>query len=52
MSVRYTHHVLLTVYHSMKHVIDWSKAKVVNRETQRQTRWIKEALWIKKTGYE
>jgi len=31
------------------HVIDWDKAKVVDRESQRQTRWIKEALWIRKT---
>ena len=31
------------------HVIDWDKAKVVNREAQRQTRWLKEALWIRKT---
>ena len=29
------------------HVIDW-EAKVVDSETQRQTRWIKEALWIRK----
>ena len=26
------------------HVIDWHKAEVVDREAQRQTRWIKEAL--------
>jgi len=31
------------------HVIDWDKAKVVDREAQQQTRWIKEALWIRKT---
>jgi len=31
------------------HVIDWDKAKVVDREAQQQTRWIKEALWIMKT---
>jgi len=31
------------------HVLDWDKAKVVDREAQRQTRWIKEALWIRKT---
>jgi len=30
-------------------VIDWDKAKVVDREAQRQTRWTKEALWIRKT---
>ena len=37
--------------HAMEenHVIDWDKAKVVSREAQRQTRWIKEALWIRKT---
>ena len=29
--------------------IDWDKAKVVDREAQWQTRWIKEALWIRKT---
>jgi len=28
---------------------DADKAKVVDREAQRQTRWIKEALWIRKT---
>jgi len=31
------------------HVINWHKAKVVDRQAQRQTRWIKEALWIRKT---
>jgi len=31
------------------HFIDWGKAKVVDREAQRQTRWVKEALWIRKT---
>ena len=31
------------------HVIDWDKAKIIDREAQRQTRWIKEALWIRKT---
>jgi len=31
------------------HVIDCDKAKVVDRKAQRQTRWIKEALWIRKT---
>ena len=32
------------------HVIDWDKAKVVDREAQQHTRWIKEALWIRKTA--
>ena len=31
------------------HVIDWNSAEVVAMEAQRQTRWIKEALWIRKT---
>ena len=31
------------------HVIDLDNAKVVDREAQRQTRWIREAYWIKKT---
>ena len=31
------------------YVIDWDKAKVVDREAQQQTRWIKEAFWIRKT---
>jgi len=30
-------------------VIDWDKAKVVDREAQRQTRWTREAFWIRKT---
>jgi len=37
--------------HAMEenHVIDWDKAKVVDREAQRQTKWIKKALWLRKT---
>jgi len=31
------------------HVIDWDKAKVVDREAERQTGWIKETLLIRKT---
>jgi len=31
------------------HVMDWDSAEVVTREANRQTRWIKEALWIGKT---
>ena len=31
------------------HVINWNKAKLVAREAQRQTRWIKDALLIRKT---
>jgi len=33
------------------HVIDWDSAEVVAREAQRQTRWIKEAVWIRKTRH-
>jgi len=32
-----------------KHVIDWDKAKVADREAQRQTRWLNDAFWIRKT---
>ena len=44
-------HKLAITDHAVEenHVIDWDKAKVVYREAQRQTRWIKEALWIRKT---
>jgi len=33
------------------HVIDWDSAEVVAREAHRQTRWIKEALWIRETNH-
>jgi len=33
------------------HIIDWDSAEVVAREAQRQTRWIKEAFWIRKTRH-
>jgi len=38
-------HKSAIIDHAMEenHVIDWDKAKVVDREAQRQTRWIKEA---------
>ena len=44
-------HVTWSTDHAIEenHVIDWDKAKVVDREAQRQTRWIKKALWIRKT---
>ena len=54
MSVGHLDHVFI-VYSSMEHVTwkspgpMWDKAKVVDREAQRQTRRIKEALWIRKT---
>ena len=45
-----THKSAITDYAvEENHVIDWDKAKVIDREAQRQTRWIKEALWIRKT---
>ena len=30
-------------------VIDWEGAKVVDKETNRCARWIKEVIWIRKT---
>ncbi|KAI8514215.1 hypothetical protein Bbelb_085390 [Branchiostoma belcheri] len=30
-------------------VIDWEGAKVIDREDNRRTRWIKEAVWIRKS---
>ena len=45
-----THKSAITDYAvEENHDIDWHKAKVVDREALRQTRWIKEALWIRKT---
>ena len=37
--------------HADRHncVIDWEGSKVVDRETDRCARWIKEAMWITKT---
>ena len=32
------------------HVINWAKATVVDRESHRPTRWIKEAIHIRKEG--
>ncbi|CAH1272571.1 Hypp4886 [Branchiostoma lanceolatum] len=31
-------------------IIDWEGAKVIDREDNRRTRWIKEAVWIRKTA--
>ena len=33
---------------TLNHVIDWDQAKVVNRESNRMDRWIKEAIHIRK----
>ena len=30
-------------------IIDWEGAKVIDREDNRRTRWIKEAIWIRKS---
>ena len=37
--------------HADRHncVMDWKGAKVVDKETNRCARWIKEAIWIRKT---
>ena len=32
------------------HVIDWQQVKIVDREQDRKTRWIKEAIAIRKEG--
>ncbi len=28
------------------HVIDWDNAKIIDKDSQKQTRWIREAIWI------
>ena len=33
---------------SLNHVIDWDQAKVIDRESNRVDRWIKEAIHIRK----
>ena len=32
------------------HVIDWDQVKIVDREQDRKTRWIKESIAIRKEG--
>ena len=32
------------------YVIDWEGAKIVEKDLRKQTRWIKEAIWIRKGG--
>ncbi len=32
-----------------KHIIDWDNAKI-DKDSQKQTRWIREAIWIRKRG--
>ena len=34
------------------HVINWSDASVIDREPDRATRWIKEAIHIRKEGHQ
>jgi len=42
--------IIISITHKPEnHVIDWDKPKMVDREAQRQTRWIKEPLWIRNT---
>ena len=33
---------------SLNHVIDWDRAKVIDRESNRMDRWIREAIHIRK----
>ncbi len=30
-----------------KHIIDWEKSKILDKEENRKTRWIKESIWIR-----
>ena len=32
------------------HVIDWEGAKIVEKDSNKQTRWIRDAIWIRKRG--
>jgi len=44
-----THKLGITDHAVQNHVTDWDKVKLIVREAQRQTRWIKQAVWIRKT---
>ncbi|KAK2155520.1 hypothetical protein NP493_2066g00015 [Ridgeia piscesae] len=48
---RETKHRSAITDHADRHkcVIDWEGAKVVDKESNRCARWIKEAIWIRKT---
>ena len=32
------------------HDINWEEAKVIDKDSNKQTRWIQEAIWIRKRG--
>jgi hypothetical protein len=32
------------------HVIGWDKAKIIDHEADKTTRWLKEAIWIRSRG--
>ena len=40
-----TEHVAAT-----NHVIGWEEAKVIDKEAHKTTRWLKEAIWIRRRG--
>ena len=40
-----TDHVAAT-----NHTISWNKAKTIDRESDKTTRWLKEAIWIRRKG--
>ena len=40
-----TNHVVLT-----NHNIKWDAAKVIDSESDKTTRWVKEAIWIRRKG--
>ena len=41
------------IYHANQasHIIDWKKTTAIDREQDRPTRWIKEAVHIRKEGH-
>ena len=32
------------------HIIDWDNAKIMERESDRKARWVRESIWIRKRG--
>ena len=32
------------------HLMDWKGAKIVDKESDRQSRWIREAIWIRRAA--
>ena len=50
-SVDETHKSAITDHVAQQnHVIDWKSAKVIDKDSCKPTRWIREAIWIRKRG--